>query len=214
MVLPIIYRKNAPYQVQYDWKDALTGNGYINFYGACSVTNGAVQVYFLTTTNSVDSSTTDTASTTGIFTKTNATGDLDLDFDITINIPIDLATGIAYVNLSTKVEGADTAQEQTTVTIYHVTAAGVETSLGSAIHTNNDPSTTQYYRNCFKIATTAKHFAVGEKMRVNVIVEDAHAGNADVWLYHDPSSSLSLVDDQDRTIGTDLIASIPFRVDN
>jgi len=211
MVLPIIYRKNPGYDVKFDWVDFATGNGYIDFYGADAVTPNPTHNYFLTTNSNIDSTSGDNALTaTGIKTYA-ANTTLDIDFDVTFQIPIDVAAGIAYVNYTMKFSANDNIGA--TITIYHVTSGGTETSLGSNTHlTDDDDGSGQYFRDCHKITTTAKHFAAGEKLRINfnAVVEAAEA----IYLFHDPSSSLTFTDSMGRTVGSDFVAAIPFKVNN
>ena len=208
MVLPIIYRKNPGIDVRYDWQDFATGNGYIKFYGACSVIAGPTRVYFLTT-ETLDSSTGDGMGE-GVWTDNNMAGSsLDIDFDVTMNVPADVAAGIAYVELSIKMWDDDFGTSS--ATIYHVTPGGVETSLGTATHCIEEGTATEVpFRDLLKISTTAKHFAVGDRLRLTIGV----AFNDNGRLYHDPSSALTFVDIRGRTIGTDLSVSIPFKVNN
>ena len=210
--IPIYFRRTSPKIASYDWVDFTSGAGYKKFYGACAINAGPTKSYFLTT-KVIDSATGSGAmglTTRGIGTwAAGAGGDIDIDFDITFNVPAYVATATAMLNYTFWNDG--TASTTATINVYHVSTGAVETSIGTitgATQTTDDA----YYRECFKIALTGKTFGVGEKLRLNVILTNL-AATGIIIIYHDPSSQITVAEAGAlRTIGTDLVFDVPFRI--
>jgi hypothetical protein len=199
--LPILFRGGGGLTPTYSWVDYVQGIGYQRFYGVGSIISSGL-TYFLST-KAIDAS-----SQNGIYTSGIAGADLDIDFDITFAIPSIVTDGKAYINASIYKE-AD-AEAVMVVTIYHVSGV-TETSLGTTTGLNRTGAASHYYRECIPVTLTRKKFAVGDKLRVTIQLNNVQTH--EIRLYHDPTSSITLTDQQDRSIGTDLTIDIPFKVD-
>jgi len=210
MVVPIVYRKNPPFQVSYDWTDSIANCGYIRFYGNCSALTGAKTLFL--SKNSIDSSSYYSTTDQAIYTSSAAGDDIDKDFDITFTVPITVAAAECIVNFSRWEQDACGAA-QCVVTVYHVTAAGVETSIGTATTPSNNWGSDQYLRECIKMTLTQKTFVAGEKLRLTINITNGGALGT-MKLYHDSSGGLTLTDSIGRTIGTDITVDVPFVLDN
>ena len=197
--VPIVFRSgsgNLTFNV--DYLDYAQNAGYKRYY-ACGGEDSAADVYFLTT-KQLYSSNSLVWTAAGNETK-------DLDFDITFNNPV----YVAAADLSCSFTQMALSSCYTIITIYHVTSGGTETSLGTKT-TKTRTGGSSIYRECLKIPLTAKGFAVGEKLRLNVQFVDTDAGNSKI--YHDPASGLTLTETATaRTVNTDFYIDVPFRVD-
>ncbi|MDD5050993.1 MAG: hypothetical protein PHV93_04645 [Candidatus Pacebacteria bacterium] len=208
--VPISFRKGGDASASYDWVDFSTGLGYRRFYAAAGVLAAGL-TYFLTNESSIDSSSSDQTTSYGYLTPNDGAGsELDIDFDVTLVKPMTIGAGYAYVNFTVCL-ATNPSTVQSTVNIYHVTAAGVETLLGTAQsaarHTH---AAALHCRDTFRILLTGKTFGVGEKLRVNYV---SNASDASFWVYHDPSSGLTGTDAGGRTVTTDFTVDIPFKID-
>lgn len=141
----------------YDWFDFATGAGYKTFYCVGGY-NSVAKQYFLNT-NAMESDELNRSVQIGATTA-------DLDFDLTFSRPITVAAAAAYFRASCT---TGTATCYITVNVYHVTSGGTETSIGQGITTTMDASSTEEVF-ALKFDLTKKAFAIGEKLRVNVIL--------------------------------------------
>lgn len=195
------YRVSPQFQLQYSWIETLQNVGYITFY-PCGDYSSAGQDYYLTT-NILDS--------TDVITSYSSGAPLDIDFDIDFNVSAIIANAEAQLNFTHYVPANTTIQ--ITITIKHVTSGGTETSLG-AVTTANRASggSNKYYRENLKVTLTSKKITSGEKLRITAY----SAGHANsTWIYHDPATSETVTDGAAsiaRTVGTDFVAHIPFKV--
>jgi hypothetical protein len=200
MPVPIVYRSGGEATASYDWVDYVSGCGYRSFYGAAGATTGPAYTYFLTTNSNIDSTT----------NRFYADGTTDLDFDITFKNYASISGGDAFVNYTMYLSNGSTGH--VTIKIYHVTAGGAETSLGTAECPLHTAAGNSYFRDCHNITLTAKNFVPGDKLRLNVITTD-HGGGITVRTYFDPASGLNAADTATRTVGTDMVLLLPFKID-
>jgi hypothetical protein len=194
--LPVFSRVHGdPSIASYEWVDLNTGFGYRTFYCIGSRYSQANTETFFLSPRQMDSST----------FNNKKVGSFDIDFDTTIKVPCIIGGADAYVEYS---YWTLNITYQVDITVYHVTAGGVETSLGTVQNTNDSGDASTYMRHGQKIALTQKKFAIGEKLRVNVI---ANASSGSPIFYYDGIKTLT--DDDSRTVGTDMNIQIPFKID-
>ena len=211
--LPVIYRKSPPIIASFDFIDATSGAGYRRYYGACLLeTTGSTRRYFLSS-RVVDSCTGYNDDTNGVyssFTGDNVMNEL-IDFDIVIEKPVKVGGGEAFVNFTYGMTDGSDRTCQPKIEVFHVRGA-VETSLGSFLcNGHNFDDSPEYHRAGAKISLTSKQFASGDILRVTL---SAQISNTKIIkFYHDPGSAVTFTDPNSRTIGTDLIADIPFKVE-
>lgn len=192
------YTTAAQQLVNYDWADLAGGVGYITYYAGISTDTGG-KSYFLTR-RIVDSY--------PVIENQAGAATLDLDFDITFLSPSTIK-GEASFNFTQYGGAASTAA--TTITVYHVNAAAAETSIGATTAATRAGTDATPFRELVLADLTEKHFAIGDKLRINVSL--VHAGGNVAGIWFDPASSLTRTDDLTRTVGTDFVAQIPFKVD-
>lgn len=209
--LPDIFRKSSPYTVNYDWQDLTQGLGYRTYYGACTKLSGG-KTYFLAQRGSVESQSRDnTEANGGLYTVNDGAGsELDLDFDIAFGFPAKVGGGKAYINLTIRISVDD--HSTITGTVYHVDGTtSAETSLGTAATYNfTADNATTWIRVLLVMDLTEKQFKEGDKLRVSIT---SSSTDFDLYIFHDPSTALTFTDLSARTIGTDLVADIPFKVE-
>lgn len=208
--LPVVFRKTPPSTTAYDWADSTLNVGYRTYYGACSIAQGDTQSYFLASRSNIESITGDSA-LSGIYTTITGTGSTQtcLTFDITIQKACDIAAATAFVNMTWYASSNDRTC-YCTYTINHYDGSTV-TQLGTYTCQEPAAAVAKYYRDLAKISCTAKHFAAGDIIRV--IVKAVITNTKTILMYHDPSSSLTFTDLANRTIGTDFVVTIPFKID-
>lgn len=206
--IPTNFQSVSPVLASYDWLDITSGTGYRRYYAVGSGDN----TLFLSSRSMTSS--TDYWSYTANFNSTTPALTIDLDFDITLNVPADIK-GTAYFNGLMRAWNNAGATSRFTVNVYHVNSGGTETLLGTAVGAN----TNDYYRECLKISLTQKHFAIGEKLRLNVILHGWNTGlsTGKVTVFYDPTSVVTKTDtsattSDTRTVGTDMYIDVPFRV--
>jgi hypothetical protein len=205
--LPPFVRSSAGAVASYSWEDLTQALGYRRYY-AIALANSTGYTYSLLS-KTIDASTSG-ATKIGYYSTAAGASDLDVDFDITFGFPVQVAGATAFVNYSMAVY--DSAHVYAIVNIYHVTSGGTETLIGTTTGTTYDHNGTKYYRDTIAVELTTKHFAIGEKLRVNIYLEKAGT-NGSVDLFHDPSSLTTYTDKDSRTIGSDLTVDIPFKID-
>lgn len=198
MVVNETFTQGAGPIASYDWVDLQGGVGYTTYYAGASTASGAAVEYFLTTKQ---------LEGRPIYTVLTGTQTQDKDFDIEFQTPV-VVKGDALINFTQF--GGTASSIVTTINVYHVDTASAETLLGTAIATVRAGDVTTPFRETLKIALTQKHVARGEKLRVNMSAYHAGGNVGRVW--HDPASALTATDDLGRTVGTDFICQIPFRL--
>jgi hypothetical protein len=207
MVMPTIFtERGSEINAVYDWYDAISNVGYKIFY-CCAKTDSVSTSYFLTA-NKIDSNPPNTGGSFG----GGVSMDLEFDADITFNAPAVIAAGEAIINASWENTQTSGTGMYAVFTLYHVNLAAVETSIGTATTATHAGGAFPPYqwRECVKMDVTAKSFAIGEKLRLNVqIWGGMSAGGSTAFnVYHDPSSRSAFA----TTSGTDLKVVVPFKV--
>lgn len=158
-----------------DYLDTIAGVGYKNFYLA-GTTDSVGSKYLLTTDTSIVSDKQNYAVV--------GSGQ-DIDFDIDIQKSFKLATGTAYIVVSTSIPAG--TNQILTYAIRHVSSGGVETDLATATgSTTVGAGGSQYFKKTTKMAMTGKAFKKGEKFRVNIVT---NSSNANAAFYFDPSGT-------------------------
>lgn len=184
--LPLTFRRgNEGSVASYDWIDLTSGFGYKKFYLTNgSLTGGTVQRFLIT--ESIESE------------PASIDGDFDSDWDNEFKVPA-YVKGDAVFNVYRYCPNNVT--HSYVVTIYHVTAGGVETSIGTATGTTftGFSASGAAQRATVKITLTPKNFGIGEKIRVTLVVTDAN-GTATTYF-------------NNGTTGQDCLVFIPFKID-
>lgn len=197
-MLPSPFTRQSNAIASYDWIDITSGCGYREYY--CAGSKNSTSNYYFLTTKVIDSST-ELLWNTGV--------NQDLDFDITIKVPSVIGNADAIINFTWSQNASQTST--VTINIYHVTAAGAETLLGTlALARTAGGGGAEYYRECFKITLISKKFAINEKLRVNMTLTST---NADTRVYFDPSTARTFTDLSTRTVGSDMVVLVPFKID-
>jgi len=196
MPVPIVYRAADNVNASYDWLDVTSGVGYRRYFGVASDIAAGAE-YFLTP-ESV------TSYEEGKSANGTASPAIDLDFDITFNKPA-YVKGVAVVNALFR--SVSSASITPVVNIYHVTAVGTETLLGTATMVNR--SVTGYYKQTIRISLTEKQFIVGDRLRLNMQLNILNGNQG--WIYFDSGTSVTDVDG--RTVTGTLAFDCPFRID-
>jgi hypothetical protein len=203
--VPEVYMSSGGVPALYDWLDLIQGVGYKRFYLANgSDSTGSFQ--FLSPESNLDSGgagVMDTEST-------------DFDYDITFGTPATIMNADALINFTCRA-GTTGSDIHLHIDIFHVrediggvTETPINTSVESSTYTGNN--TDRYYRACIKTALTRTRFAIGDKLRINILGHESHAG--DNSYYADPASTITYTEfGTNRTIGTDFTIDIPFKVE-
>lgn len=211
--LPVFARANGESSIaSYDWLDITSGCGYRTYYP--TKTNSASPAPILTV-RKIDGGAECWYQHDAATVQAEAATLSDTDFDITMRVP-SIIGGVSYMNFSHDVTGtpAQILHRYFVITIYHVLAvAGTETSLGTAT-TLDWTSSDLPIRESVSFDLTSHKFAIGDKLRFNVISKgSATAGGTYVEYYFDPNSLKTLTDSESRTIGTDFTLDVPFKID-
>ena len=191
MALPQPFSTTGQSLVNFDYTDVLLGNSYVRFYP--TISNNSI--YYLA--RQITDGQGDAISIVG---STSA----DYDFDSTFDVAA-IVKGDAYFNYTTTTGSG--ASITVTLFVYHVTAGGTETQLGTASSPARGSLLTA--RENVKFTLTEKNFAVGEKLRLTVRLSHSGANTSEISI--DPSSLLTKTDGFGRTVGTDMVANIPFK---
>lgn len=210
MGIPNVYKdSNETSTATYDYLDLATGQGYKRYY-LCQATN-SVGVTFFVTPQIVDSK--DIILT---YTGSNAAAAdrYDTDYDLTFNTP-QVIKGQFLFNITTGQSAVDATKYCSmylVINIYKVDTSNTETLLGSVTTPTRATTSagTTYYRECVTEEISKTHFAIGEKLRINVIMNTTHSGiaNTSGHYYTDPS-------DLGSAIGydTNFSVMIPYKID-
>lgn len=185
----------------YDWKELQGDVGYIRYYLGASRKTGPTSEYFLTNQQIASDNEVTTINTQ------NSGSPQDIDFDITFG-NVGTISGTAIFNFITQTSAA-TSTLDITINIYHVTAAGVETSIGQVILPQQTAS--KNYKRCAKATLTEKNFVIGDKLRINIVTANTGANIAYIWI--DPSGRQTLTETTtSATINSVFSADIPFKI--
>ena len=200
--LPIVFQGGSRAVASYDYFDYFSGAGYKKFYLGASGISGAT--VYLITTRAIDSSVNTRSLTSSAYSANQ-------DFDLTFNNPA-IVKGDAFFNITT--QQAVSQNCWITVTVYKVDLAGSTLQIGIGQHAGvNGTGSQQNIRHCVKATLDNTHFGIGEKLRVNVKFTNDIAAGA-VSIFFDPGSRQTLTEAiSGATIGTDLTAEIPFKID-
>ena len=200
--LPVVFRSGmGDSRFSFDWFDYAAGAGYQRFYAAGAWHSGGA-VRFLTTQTATDPDDVNGA-------RYSAGASVDVDFDITFNNPVTIAAADSIVNLTSYQQSA--GNTSFVVNVYHVTSGGTETSLGTITSGNTDAGALGYIRRCARVTLTSKSFAVGEKLRLNIIYSGCGENSN---IIHDPNSRQTVTEaGSGLTIKTSLTFDVPFKVD-
>lgn len=200
--VPITFRSGSGnFVFNLDYYDYAAGAGYKAFYPMGTYNNGAA-AYALTTNSSMYSSAQNFYAVNGS----------DIDFDMTFNNPATIAAADATITFQVYINGLDADAANIVWTVYHVSAAAAETSLGSATLAVSDGNPPQHKIHTVKIALTEHILAPGEKLRLNLAVTSTGGGGIDA-VYFDPIGRLTSSDTDGMTISSKCTAMIPFKVD-
>lgn len=204
----------------YSFADGIVAQGYKTYY-LCMAANSVSTTKFLSS-SAIDSNTglTSPSTRTSLGYQGNNSANavrFDYDFDIGFN-QAQTIQGKMIFNYTQEAVGTGGGQSCTiycTINAYHVTSGGTETLLGTVTSPSTASSSTDYIvlRNCLDIDVTAKHFAIGQKLRINVQVFTAHGGvgNTLGYVYFDPTGATAMHDAGDTEDST-FEVQIPFRI--
>jgi hypothetical protein len=211
MAIPSIFtQKGGEAVASYDWFDLASGTGYRKYYLTCATTSTAT-TYFLNSelmdsSPYLDSYTMPANSAMALR--------IDRDFDLEFKNPV-IIQGNLLTNflIKTYASPTDSTEVYAIINIYHVDLAATETLLGTATSTTSAATNdaTSYQRVTFNIPLARKKIAIGEKLRVNVLIYGSHSGNDltdTVSVYFDPTE-ISAISGQN----SDFIVQVPFRID-
>lgn len=208
--------------VNYDFTDFLSQVSTITLYGFYSVTD------YTALSRQTIASQTPIISTA--IDSTDFTNITDLDMDYPINAACIVAGSALYVSVTVEDTASSNAAMECrlVVNVYHVNAAGTETSIGAtatptaaAIAAN----VTKSARLTTKVTLTEKKFIPGEKLRVNIIPQARRtgAGSSATWrLWIDAANRGTSVNNQvdPSSTGSDLgyknstnvVVEVPFKI--
>ncbi len=193
------FTTQGPQVVTFDWEDIFKGIGYISYFCGISQDTGGVAYFF---SSQIQESQPPSEAA-------NATPK-DLDFDLDFDAEEDIE-GLFLINFTQRPGSSGAAGTcNTAITIYHVDSGASETSLGTAQTATRSGSGT-FYRENLQINISRQHFSPGEKLRINVIFTGS-ANSADLPI--DPASSLTFTDTFGRTVGSDFIVQVPFKIES
>lgn len=210
--VPTRFQSISPIIGSYDWLDLTSGTGYRRYYPIINdISAGATYI--------LSSKVLDASSDNYILSAIVPNGGvntkvIDADFDITINVPA-IIGGVFYTNFTHKLEDDGNLRVHWVMDVKHVTAAGVETSLGTATSPNRarTAGSVTYKREFISGALTNHVFAKGDKLRLTVEGwGDGYFAGTKIWIYVDPANQVTFTDTATRTVGTDLILDLPFKV--
>jgi len=221
MAVPNTYQISPESAVaSYDWTDLATGLGYRNYYGNIATLSGST-VYFLEPQTTI-------CAGARLISGANAVDSewekvYDKDFDLTYTNPA-IIQGTMFVNMTYQLS-PDTVDGygHLRVFVYHVTAGGTETLLGSAISATMTALATaaKSRRELIPISLSRRKFRSGEKLRVTI---EGWINNGDVhptthtisWTYYsDPLNQIDplFTDAEGTTPDSHLLVAVPYVID-
>lgn len=207
MVIPTRYRKAQETQVNYDIVDVITDVGYITLFGFSDEADAKTLIRQTLPSTDISSRVTGT------------TGNVEVNFDFTFETA-DRVKGDLFVTITIFVDGSasNTAQNDTTIEIFHVDSGASETTIGtqqSIAQLNNPVDTAQDEARTTLTFAVDKFFAEGDKLRIEVIsAVTSSNGNSFAGFYHDAiNRDFSLVDQHGIATNSNLIVNVPFDLD-
>lgn len=191
----------SPIAQNFDAVDFVTGIGLKKFYLAAA--NDSVGVKdFLT----VDSTLVSDDAIAAHQVITNAT---DRDFDITFENAAFVANSACTISY-TVFGGSGGNTFTPTWIIYHV-RGGTETSMGTVIDATTSGDNGKFFRRTVKFVLDATSFAVGDILRVNVVIA---SNDAAPYFFVDPSGHVTKTSSvADGSINSSCEVDIPFRLE-
>ncbi len=199
--LPDQYRKTPPLIFNIDYFDFIANAGYKKFYLG-GLKDSVGDKYILTNDSTLISD-----SLTNILDGTS-----DIDFDIVFDNPVTIAAAEAAISYTVRSSGNAGTTFTIVWTVYHVTALGAETSLGTV----TDPTTTGtganfWHRRSVKVLLTSKRLNKGEKLRINGVATAAGAGNS--FRYYIDPSGLTVTGGAEGGASSIADINVPFVLD-
>lgn len=205
MTIPIKYRKTPPVTINFDFADVLTNTGYATMYGFSDEADNKILIRQV-----LDS--TDNKSTV-----TGTSGNVEANFDFTFEKAVRVK-GEMFVSVTifTDVSSTNTSTNDTTVEIFHFDDV-TETTIGTQqaiAQLENPASTPEDEARTTLTFDIDRFFQKGEKLRIEVISTVASSNSGAIaGFYHDPTSrKTGLTDQNNNTIGSDLLVQVPFEL--
>ena len=208
MPVPIVYRTTGELLVSYSFTDLMARTGYIRYYAGKSDMSGADVQYLSPLTLDSNPIYQEIA-----YGGTSFGAGVNLDFDITFNQGATLR-GDALLNITQEQVGGNNLTIFVRCTISHVRGATVTVIGGPRESQARTGVANLVYRENLVIALTETTFAKGDILRLNVTQYGKRTGaNETGRVYFDPGLKLPALTDVDgRSIGTDLIFDVPFKI--
>ena len=169
--LPVNFRKSPEALATYSYFDSIIGAAFIKFY-LLGTLDSVGPKYHLTIDNTIASDNDN---------QLDASGAIDLDFDIDVEVPFTVAARTAIVSQPSQNAGGAPI---ITYTIYHVAADTTETSIGAV----TTPTLSNLDRKTLQISLTRTRFKKGEKLRLNVNASSA------ISTWWDPTGGISITE--------------------
>lgn len=215
--LPIAFRKASENQIAtYDFFDALQQVGYKTFYGTKDESGN----YRLITTQ-LDSIIT-------YFEILGGTTSGEINFDVTFNQAATIKGDLFFqATFTVKSDASHNNQATPTVRILKVDSSNAESTIGTLVNITtfqaNTGNNTVGYRALIDFNIAETNFGVGEKLRIEVILNKSdNDSTSAARVYHDPTSRTTLgssivnagyANDASITSATsDLLVVVPFKV--
>lgn len=189
-VLPIVFRTTDTSNISFTWEEASKNIGYVRYYAALATDTGAMRKFL--TTKIIDSY------------PQEETNDFNYDFDYELKVPLTVAAENCIVNFTGYSDGGS---NDYTISIIHYDGA-TETVLGTKDVAQ--PGITNNFRLCALIPLTQKSFKRGDTIRVSVTTNGSFVSTDHT--YFDPGSGETLTDAYGRTVSTDFVVDIPFKI--
>ena len=196
------YSTVGPTNTVFNWEDTIASIGYKSFYGLNN-TEGLLLV-----TNQVPSYNWATAITTATTIEQN----YDHEFLAAADIE-----GVGFIEFTEYILGDDAGAQETMdadVRLIHVNSAAGETEIvGTVSKDLTEAGGPSIVRVCMNLTIPYTHFAVGDKLRLELIITTTETAAGTFILYHDPANRGSPGNDQTGTAAdTTLKITIPFKI--
>ena len=207
MVIPTKYRQATDAIINYDFVDIISETGYISVYGFSDEANNKLLIRQVLESSDVKSQVVGTS------------GNVEVNFDYEFNKGAHIK-GDMYVTITIFADGSasNAVDNDTTIEIFHFDGS-TETTIGTqqAMERLNNPVSTaeDQARYTAKFAVD-KRFSRGDKLRVEVISTLANSSNVNnkIGFYHDPKNrDFSLVDQHGAGAPSNLIVTVPFKIE-
>ena len=202
MPIPQTYVTSPEAAVNFDFADVLTDVGYVTLTALDDEAGGQKLSRLV-----VDS----TNLRTSVAQPGSVESNFDFEFLTSQKVKGDLLLTITIWAHDT---GTGNTTNDTTVEIFHVDSGATETTIGTQqaitqLVTAGDGN----YRTTLTFAVD-KQFAVGDKLRVEVISTITGNAGGDVGgVYHDPLNRTTITDQHSSGANTNLIVQVPFQLD-